>query len=161
MDNDKEEETDIIPINVETHIGEEYTDESNILIELHKKINGITNKKELNDILSEIRDRFGMTNHSLELYAHEKYLEKLLIITMVKITENDNLKTVLKIKKEVYENISVEKLFVESTKITTKFNFNLKNNTIIITLLKATLEKNYIYYLEELLELIYSLKFHE
>ena len=161
VDNDKEEETDIIPINVETHIGEEYTDESNILIELHKKINGITNKKELNDILSEIRDRFGMTNHSLELYAHEKYLEKLLIITMVKITENDNLKTVLKIKKEVYENISVEKLFVESTKITTKFNFNLKNNTIIITLLKATLEKNYIYYLEELLELIYSLKFHE
>ena len=63
-------------------------------------------------------------------------------------------------KKEVYESISVEKLFIEATKITTKFNFSYKNDTIIITLLKATLEKNYIYYLESLLEVIYSMKFN-
>ena len=157
---DETESGEVIPIDIETHIGEEYTDENSILIELHKKINGITNKKELNEVLSEIRDRFGMTNHSLELYAHEKYLEKLLMITMVKLVENDNLKSVLRIKKDVYENINVEKLFVESTKITTKFNFMYKNNTIIITLLKASLEKNYIYYLESLLELIYNLKFN-
>ena len=157
--NNEDEETEVIPINVETHIGKEYTDESSLLIDLHKKINGITNKKELNEVLSEIRDRFGMTNQSLEIYAHEKYLEKLLMITNVKITENDNLKTVLRIKKEVFEGINVEKLFVESTKISTKFNFSYKNNTIIITLLKATLERNYIYYLESLLEIIYSMKF--
>ncbi len=159
IDNDKEEEKEYNKIEVENHIGEEYTDESSIVIELHKKINGITNKKELNEVLSEIRDRFGMTNPSLELYAHEKYLEKLLMITMVKITENDNLKVVLKMKKEIYESISIEKLFVEATRITTKFNFTYKNNTIIITLLKASLEKNYIYYLESLLEVIYSMKF--
>ncbi len=157
---DLEEEKEVIPIDVETHIGKEYTDESSILIDLHKKINGITNKKELKSVLSEIRDRFGMTNPSLELYAHEKYLEKLLMITMVKITENDNLKTVLRIKKEVLENLNVEKLFVESTKITTKFNFMYKNGAIVITLLKASLEKNYIYYLESLLEVIYQMKFN-
>ncbi len=161
INNDEEEENkDYNKIDVETHIGKEYTDENSIVIELHKKINGITTKKELNEVLSEIRDRFGMTNHSLELYAHEKYLEKLLMITMVKITENDNLKVVLKMKKEVYESISVEKLFVEANRITTKFNFSYKNDTIIITLLKATLEKNYIYYLESLLEVIYSMKFN-
>ena len=159
IDNDKEEEKDLIPIDVETHIGNEYTDENSILIELHKKINGITNKKELNEVLSEIRDRFGYTNSSLELYAHEKYLEKLLMVTMVKLNENDNLKCVLKLKREIFNNINVEKLFVETTKISTKFNFSYKNDTIIITLLKATLEKNYIYYLESLLELIYSMKF--
>ena len=148
-------------IDVETHIGEEYTDESEIIIDLHKKINGITNKKELNDTLSEIRDRFGMTNHSLELYAHEKYVEKLLMITMVQISENDNLKVSLKLKPEVFESLSVEKLFVDSTKITTKFNFSYKGKSIIITLLKASLDKNYIYYIEELLEVIYRMKFHE
>ena len=157
---DDEDEKDIIPIDVETHIGKEYTDESSIIIELHKKINGITNKKELNNVLSEIRDRFGYTNSSLEIYAHEKYLEKLLMITMVKIMENDNLKTTLKINKEVYTNINIEQLFIEANKITTKFNFTYKNNNIIITLLKATLEKNYILYLEELLELIYKMKFN-
>ena len=72
---------------------------------------------------------------------------------------NDNLKCVLKINKEVFENISIEKLFIESTKITTKLNFIYKNNSIFITLLKANLEKNYIYYLEELLEIIYKEKF--
>ena len=39
-------------------------------------------------------------------------IEKLLMITMVKIIENDNLKTIIKINKEVFENINVEKLFV-------------------------------------------------
>ena len=156
---DENEEKEPTMIDVATHIGKEYTDESEIVIELHKKINGITNKKELKEVLSEIRDRFGMTNHELELYAHEKYLEKLLMITGVKILENDNLKVVLKLKKEIYESISVEKLFIESTKITTKFNFSYKAGSILVTLLKATLEKDYIYYLEELLEVIYNLKF--
>ena len=131
-----------------------------ILIELHKKINGITSKKELNEVLSEIRDRFGITNQSLELYAHEKYLEKLLLITTIKLVENDKLKSVLKIRQEVYQSLNVEKLFMEANKISTKFNFSFKNNTIIITLLKATLDKNYIYYLEELMELIYKMKFN-
>ena len=161
IEEDELEDKNIVPIEVETHIGKEYTDESSILIELHKKINGITNKKELNEVLSEIRDRFGITNQSLELYAHEKYLEKMLLITMVKLQENDNLKTVLVLKKDIYQNINIEKLFVEATRITTKFNFSYKNNNIVITLLKATLEKNYIYYLEELLEIIYKLKFKE
>lgn len=156
---DEDEEKEIITIDVATHIDEKYTNESEIIIELHKKINGITNKKELNDVLSEIRDRFGYTNLDLEIYAHEKYLEKLLMINMIKITENDNLKCTLKLKKEVFNSISVEKLFIEATKITTKFNFTYKNNSIFITLLKANLEKNYIFYLEELLEVIYKQKF--
>ena len=150
---------EVIPLNVETHIGKEYTTESNIIIELHKKINGITNRKELNEVLSEIRDRFGMTNQSLEIYAHEKYVEKLLMVTMLKVMQNDNLKVVLKLKKEVFESLSIEKLFYESTKITTKFNFQYKNGSILITLTKASLDKNYILYIEELLEVIYNMKF--
>ena len=159
--NTEEEDTpqEVIPLNVETHIGSEYSTESNIIIELHKKINGITNKKELGEVLSEIRDRFGMTNASLELYAHEKYVEKLLMVNMIKVIQNDNLKIVLKLKKEVFETISVEKLFYESTKITTKFNFQYKNGSILITLLKASLDKNYLLYIEELLEVIYGMKF--
>ncbi len=156
---DDDEEKDVQQIDVETHISKEYTDESDIIIELHKKINGITNKKELEEVLLEIKDRFGYTNEKIIIYAHEKYIEKLLSITMVKITENDNLKCVIKIKKENYENLNIESLFIESTKITTKFNFEYKNGSIFITLLKASLDKNYIYYIEELLEVIYKQKF--
>ena len=160
IDLDEEnEEKEVIPIDVETHIGSEYSDESEIIIELHKKINGITNKKELKEVLSEIKDRFGITNEQLVIYAHEKYVEKLLAICMCKIVENDNLKCTIKINKEVFNTLNVESLFYESTKITTKFNFAYKSSTLFITLLKANLERNYIYYIEELLEAIYKQKF--
>ena len=149
---------DFIPHNIKHEYEKAYSKE-NVTFELHKKINGITNRKELNEVLSEIRDRFGMTNQSLEIYAHEKYVEKLLMVTMLKVIQNDNLKVVLKLKKEVFESLSVEKLFYESTKITTKFNFQYKNGSILITLLKASLDKNYILYIEELLEVIYNMKF--
>lgn len=160
-DYDKEEikENKESMLNVSTHIGNEYTDDSEVIINLHKKINGITNKKELNEVLSEIKDRFGITNQELELYAHEKYIEKMLIAENIKINENDNLKVVLKISKQSYQNINIEELFIKTMNITTKFNFTYKNDNILITLLKATLDKNYLYYLEELLEIIYNLKF--
>lgn len=146
-------------LNVSTHIGEEYTDDSDVIISLHKKINGITNKKELKEVLDEIKDRFGITNPDLILYAHEKYVEKLLISENIKINENDNLKIVLKINKCSYNNIPIEELFVKAMNISTKFNFMYKNDNIYITLLKATLDKNYLFYIEELLEIIYKLKF--
>ena len=154
----EEENSDNTSLDVETHIGEEYSDESEIIIDLHKKINGIKTKKELKEVLSEIRDRFGVTNVNLEIYAHEKYLEKLLEQTKISIIENDNLKVTLKLKKEVFNDLKIETLFYEAVKITTKFNFIYKGNAINITLLKASLDKNYIYYLVDLLELIISIK---
>ncbi len=146
-------------IDVETHIGKEYSEDSEILIELHKKINSIETKEDLNNVLFEIRDRFGITNQQMETYAHEKYLEKLIEKTGVIINTNDNLKTILKIKKEVYTNLSIEDLFYESTKISSKLSFSYKNDYILVTLLKATLEKNYIFYLEEFLEKIIDLSY--
>ncbi len=160
-DEDDTKESKESILNVSTHIGKEYTDDSEVIISLHKKINGITNKKELLEVLSEIKDRFGITNHELELYAHEKYIEKLLIADNIKISENDNLKIILKISKQSYENINIEQLFVKTINITTKFNFTYKNDNIFITLLKASLDKNYLYYIENLLEIIYDLKFIE
>ena len=154
----EEENSDNTSLDVETHIGEEYSDESEIIIDLHKKINGIKTKKELKEVLSEIRDRFGVTNVNLEIYAHEKYLEKLLEQTKISIIENDNLKVTLKLKKEVFNDLKIETLFYEAVKITTKFNFIYKGNAINITLLKASLDKNYIYYLVDLLELIIRIK---
>lgn len=157
----KEEDIDSpkeVMLNVPTHIGNEYTDDSDVVIELHKKINAISNKTELNSVLEEIKDRFGITNQELQLYAHEKYIERLIILDNVKISENDNKKIVLRLLKSSYKDISIEELFIKTINISGKFNFLYKNDSIYITLLKTTLEKNYLYYIEELLELIYILK---
>ena len=77
---------------------------------------------------------------------------------MIQVVTNDNLKIILKIKNDVYKDLNVENLFYESTKINGKFNFQYKNNSILIILLKASLDKNYIYYIEQLLEVIDNMK---
>ncbi len=155
---DEDDNKTIIPIDVETHIDENVTDENSIIISLHKKINGITTKKELIDVMDEIKDRFGRTNEQLEIYAYEKYLEKLLLVSNVLVLKNNDIKIVFKLNEKSYSNINVEKLFVDSMKISIKFNFEYLNKSILITLLKATLDENYIFYSVRLLELINNLK---
>ena len=54
--------------------------------------------------------------------------------------------------------INVEKLFIESTKISTRFNFAYRGNAIHITLNKLNLEKHYLYYIFELLNYIEKTK---
>ena len=58
-----------------------------------------------------------------------------------------------------YSKLNIEDLFYEATKISSKLNFSYKNDYILVTLLKASLEKNYIYYLEEFLEKIIDLTY--
>lgn len=154
----KEETQNKNAIEVETHIDDKYSDDPGIIIDLHKKINGITTKTDLENILIEIKDRFGIVDEKIKMYAYEKYLEKLLLITNTKIAEDNNLKTIITLNKNTYQNINVETLFIETIKISTKFNFKYSNNIITITLLKTSLEKNYILYLINFLELIKKLK---
>ena len=56
----------------------------------------------------------------------------MLIAENIKINENDNLKVVLKISKQSYQNINIEELFIKTMNITTKFNFTYKNDNIIV-----------------------------
>ena len=153
-----DDENDVLPLDVETHINEELSEENSVIIELHKKINGITTYCELKLVLDEIKDRFGKTNEQLQIYAYEKYYEKLLVASSVSVFENNNLKIVFRFKPELYESINVEELFVSTTRITTKFNFQYKNKFIYITLLKANLDKHYVYYCVEFLELVRKLQ---
>jgi len=149
---------EVSKINIETHISDDITDENEIIIDLHKRINNIKTKDELNHVLSSIKDRFGIVNDQIYIYAHEQYLENLIKRTGVVIFENNNLKITFKLEPSIYSNLKIEDLFTSSMKISTKFNFNYKNNNVFITLLKGNLDEHYISYSIELLELIIKLK---
>ena len=68
----------------------------------------------------------------------------------IKVLINNTQKISLKITEEVYKNIDIEKLFVEATKLSTKFNFMYRGSYIEISLNKLNLDKHYIYYLYDL-----------
>lgn len=151
---DEDENKKVSIDDVETHIDEKYTTDDDIIIELHKKINSINTKEELKKLENEIEDRFGILGSSIKDYLYQEYLEKLLENLNIEIMINDNSKIQLKIKENIYKNLSIEELFIKTTQINTKFNFNYRNNYIILSLQKNNLERPYIYYLVSVMEYI-------
>ena len=139
---------------VEKHIDDIYTTEDELKIELHQKISAVNNKKELESLIQEIKDRFGLIDEKLINYIYNEYLENLLNDLKIHIFTNNNLKITIMLEKELYERINIENLFIEAIKINNKFSFQYKNDRIFISLIKNNLDKLYIYYLIELVETI-------
>ena len=158
IDEDNEVISSVHSLEVQTHIDEKYSDESDIVIDLHRKINSIVNKVDLNKILVEVKDRFGIVDESIKLYAYEKYYENLVKINNIYVVEDNNIRITFSIKPSVYNNLDVQELFVRTSRLSTKFNFNYKNNVIFVSLLKGNLDKNYIYYVTHFMEIIFDLK---
>ena len=141
-------------INIQTHINDNYVYENDLKIEIHKMINTIDSYEKLAEIKQEIEDRFGKIDHEMDIYMHEEWFEKLAKKKgIIKINQT---KTTIEIifNKEISEKIDGEKIFMDAYKISKYFKFNYHNNCLGIILELVKLEKHYIYYLIDLLNII-------
>ncbi|MBQ3142391.1 MAG: transcription-repair coupling factor [Bacilli bacterium] len=155
INNSSEEKENIINLDdVSNHIDDKYSTEDEIIIELHQKINLIKNKEELNNLVEEIKDRFGFLDENLKLYIYQEYLESILNNLKIDVLSNTERLISLKITDKIYKSLNIEELFIKALQISTKFNFKYKNNFIEISIQKNNLEESYIYYLLKLLEYI-------
>lgn len=143
-------------INIETSIDDNYIDEEELKIEIHKKINTIDSYESLNNIKQELEDRFGTLSDKMIIYMHEELFEKMaanLNITNIRQTKNF-IEIIL--SKEMTNNLDTEKLFISVSDISRMFRFSMSFGMLKITLDTVKLEKHFIYYLIELLEKIKS-----
>ena len=156
LDDDIQEKEDSVYqiLDVDKHVDNNYTNIDELKIELHQKINSVKSNKGLNDLINEIKDRFGFIDDKLINYIHNEYLENLLSELNIPIFMNDNYKIIILIEKNIYEKLNIEELFITATQINNKFSFQYKNEKIFIKLIKNNLDKLYIYYLLELIEAI-------
>lgn len=141
-------------IEVETYIPDDYVKEEELKLEIHKKINQIDSYKKLEEVKNEIEDRFGKVSDDLIIYMHEEWFEKL--ATKIDIKNIRQTKNFIEItlSKELTQKIDGEKLFFEATQISRMFRFSMKLDRLIITLDTIKLEKHFIYYLIELMQII-------
>ena len=154
-DVDEEEiQTKTSTLNIDTHIDNDYVNDDSIKIEIHKLINSIKTKEDLDNIKTELEDRFGRINSDMEVYMLEKCVENL--IDKLKIQNiNDSLRKItIFLPEEISNKISGDKLFLEAYNINPKFQLNYKNKCISISMITDNLPKNYIYYLYDLLNVI-------
>ncbi len=144
-------------LNVETHIPNLYTDDTDLKIEIHQLINKIDSYEKLMNIKEELEDRFGKLSESIIIYMHEEWFEKL--------AEKLKIEKILQTKKEIEiilnndltNKIDGERLFYEVYKISPMFKLKFKHNKVSIILETSKLVKHYIYYLIDLLKLLSSL----
>lgn len=151
INNKDEEKNDIILDDVETHIDERYSDEEEIVLSMHKKISSIETLGDLNKIHDEILDRFGYIDEKLEIYMYQELLEKLINKYKIIISMNTNQKFSIRLNENIYKNLNIENLFIQASRINTKFNFIYRGNSIFIELNKINLEKHYVFYVTNLL----------
>lgn len=156
---EEEEIKDVKPlIEVETHIDDKYVEESELKIEIHKKINEIDSYKKLLEVKAELEDRFGKLDEKLIIYMYEEWFEKLAKSKNVEVVRENRNFVELVIDSEHSSKVDGEKLFEDAYKISNMFRFMFKNNHLIIVLDTLKLDKHYIYYL---VDLLVKLKFND
>ena len=139
-------------LDIETTIDDNYVDDTDLKIEIHKKINEIDSYDKLLKIKTEIEDRFGKISDNLLIYMHEEWFEKLakkLNINQIRQTPNFIEVT---LPKEITDNLNGELFFKEVSSLSRMFRFSKKHDNIIVTLDIIKLDKHFIYYLIDLLK---------
>lgn len=145
-------------VEVETTISDDYVEETELKIEIHKKINQIHSNEDIETLRKELEDRFGKVNDSMIIYMYEEWFEKLaknLGIHKVKQTANF---IEITLPKDFTEGMNGEQVFMEVNKLTRMFRFSMKLGCLVITLDTVKLEKHFIYYLIDLMNVLTNQK---
>ena len=138
-------------INVETHISDNYVDDNDLKIEIHKKINEINSEEKLNSVRREIEDRFGKVDEKVITYMYEEWFEKLAKKCGVEQVVETKNSIELYLSEEMTEEVNGEKLFMSAVSLSRMFRFQLKHKRLIIILDTIKLEENKVILLTKLL----------
>ncbi|MDE5587309.1 MAG: transcription-repair coupling factor, partial [Bacilli bacterium] len=141
-------------LDVSTHISDTYTDDDNLKIEIHRKINEIDSYEKLQEVKAEIEDRFGKVNEDMLIYMYEEWFEKMAKYWQIEKIQKTRNSLELYFSPEMTMKIDGEQLFLDAFKITPMFRFKMTSSRLVIILDMIQLEKHYIYYLIDLLQVL-------
>ena len=149
-----ESENDKPLIEVTTHISDNYVSEDDLKIEIHKKINSISDFESFKVVKAELEDRFGKLDEDIIIYMYEELFEKMaksIHLSNVHQTKNS---IELIFDQNTVSKLDTEQLFVDAFHITSMFRFISRGSNLVIVLDIIKLDKHPIYYLVELLNKI-------
>ncbi|MBE6138647.1 MAG: transcription-repair coupling factor [Firmicutes bacterium] len=141
-------------VEVSTSIPDSYVQEDELKIYIHQRINKIDSVESINLLIGELEDRFGKLEKDIIIYMYQELFEKKaskLNIKDIKQTKN-SIEVWLPV--DLTNSISGEHLFLEVMKLSRMFRFSMKLKRLIITLDIVKLDKHYIYYLIDLMDIM-------
>ena len=153
-ENDLQDENKVPYLKVATHIDDVYASSEDIKIEIHKKINTIDSYEKLDKITLELKDRFGELSEDIKVYMREELFESLAKQKGVaSVTQLQNKITVV-FNKDTSSKINGAVLLTRLFKLSKAFSVEYKLGRIEVSLGLTNLEKHFVYYLLDLLEII-------
>ncbi len=139
-------------VEIATHISDSYIADTDLKIEIHKKINTIDSLEKLLEIKSELEDRFGKISYDMEIYMYEEWLEKLASDMGIINSKQTKDFVELEVPSNISSGIDGEKLFMMAYDISHNFRLSYRDNKIFIRLDFAKLDKHFLLYLIDLLQ---------
>lgn len=139
-------------IDVETHIEDEYIRETELKIEVHKRINEIENYESYQTIKDEIEDRFGKIPDSINIYMLEEWFECLAKSKGVEKVNQSKERVELVLSKTKSNETNVNNVFMEAMNVSDQFRVSYSEHRLKITLDITKLEKHWLYYFIDLVK---------
>lgn len=128
------EDEDEVSVFVSSHIKDSYVSDEDVKIEIHKKINTISSFSLLDDVKSELEDRFGPVSLELLSYMNEELFQKLSKrVGVFKVFDNNKYREII-FDKNTSLKINYEELFSYSLGINKNFIFSFNNEMLSIKL---------------------------
>ena len=152
---EEEKEIDEKPfIEVATHISDKYADSEDLKIEIHKKINTISNYDSFVKIKDELTDRFGVLDEEIVIYMLEELFQSNAKKKGIFKVDQTNKEITVYFTSEVSKRQDVSNLLVSLFKINPNFSVKYINSILRISLNITGIDKHFVYYLVKMLDVI-------
>lgn len=138
-------------IDVDTHITDDYINDDDLKIEIHKMINEVDSIEKFKEVKTVLEDRFGHVSREMEIYMYEEWFEKLASKFGIKCVKQTKTNIDLELSEEMSDKINGEDLFMISYEVSRNFKLNYKDNKIHILFDIVNLDKHFLVYIIELL----------
>ena len=141
-------------VEVATSISDNYVEEDELKIYIHQQINKIDSISSIEKLTDELTDRFGKLDEELIIYMYEELFEKMaskLGIKDIKQTKNF---IEIWLPLDLTNSIKGDELFLEVMQLSRMFRFSMRLKRLVIILDTVKLEKHFIYYLIDLLNIV-------
>ena len=141
-------------LDVSTTISDNYVEESELKIEIHRMINEIDSYEKLDEVKNTLEDRFGKFSEDINIYMYEELFEKLAKDIGVESIRQTKTFIEVTLSKELTNNIDGQRLFLDLSKLSRMFRFKMHLEKLVVTLDTVKLDRHYVYYLIDFMEIL-------
>lgn len=150
----KEKVSDDETILTKRQISKSYIDNDEVRLEIHKRIANLENQNEINNLIIELKDRFGIVSDELKEYMYEKLFYKLATKIGVEKIDKTSTDLTLIINENKTKTLDGLKLFTLINETGYQINLKYKNKKIHMTLVFDETDENYLFQINNYLSLV-------